>query len=266
MKGSIVFFENTDKANTITVRKNAMQVAEQKGFTCIEIQDTQSISNDHLHNALFLVAIGGDGTILKSVPYAAAHCIPILGINTGRVGFLSEIQPHEFSAALDTIDSRGIHYEQRMMLSCMINGQEATQCLNEFVLYRHATGGTVHISITIDGQDAGAVFCDGMIICTPTGATGYSISAGGPVIAPGLMACIITPICPHTLTAKPIVISPGACVEFLMNSDGIVLTDGQKTAEVNKGDRVRVKQAAQYARFIRFGDKNLFQLIKDKLT
>lgn len=265
MKGSIVFIANTDKENAAIVRKDAMQIAEQKGFSCIEVSDAQIIPKDQLKEALFLVAIGGDGTILNAVPYAAALAVPILGINTGRVGFLSEIQPNQFPAALDSIAAQGIRYEQRMMLSCLINGQEASSCLNEFVLYRHTTCGTVHISIYVDGQDAGAVFCDGIIICTPTGATGYSISAGGPVIAPGLDVCTITPICPHTLSAKPIVISPNSHIEFLMHSEGVILTDGQSTATLKSADRIGIQRAKQYAAFIRLGNKNLFQLIKDKL-
>lgn len=269
METTIVFIANPGKVSTEVVRKEAMQAARDKGYTCLEINDTiAERGGDFLRRiaqADFLVSIGGDGTILRSVAFAAQHRLPILGINTGRVGFLSEVRPDEFPGALDRIAAGRYTLESRMMLQCSVNGQDTGIALNEILLYRHSNSGTAHISQYIDGWDAGAIFCDGIIVCTPTGATGYSISAGGPVVAPGLDACIITPICPHTLTAKPIIASSGAKTEFLMNSKGILIADGDIRRELQQGDRIRIHRAEETVQFIRFAEKNLFQLIKEKL-
>ena len=266
MAASIVFVANTGKAGAASVRSEAMRIANEKGFTCIEYDPSFPPSEDILNDVAFLAAIGGDGTILKTVPFATAHDLPILGINLGRVGFLSEIMPSEFERVLDLLLSGQLHTERRMMICCKVNGAHTYHCLNDVLLYKQSFSGVAHISMSIDGKDAGTVFCDGMIVSTPTGSTGYSISAGGPIIAPGLDACIIAPVCPHSLLARPIVTPAESKLELRMHSDGCLYADGQKVLDVDPDDRVIVTKSEIQAKFLRVGAHNLYQLIRQKLS
>lgn len=264
-KKRIGFIANSEHVSAAAACREAMDIAKRKGYGCFMATDAQELRKELPDEVYFLVVVGGDGTILKTVPYAIAKQIPILGINTGRVGFLSAILPEQFSDALDRIESDGLCYEERMMLDCSLNGRFMYSSLNETLLYRRSDGGTAHVRIAIDGLNAGRVICDGVLACTPTGSTGYSISAGGPIISPGCEAILITPICPHTLATKPIVASSGAKIEFVMDSDGTLCADGKKLAALARGDRVAVRRSPHTAHFVDIGNKNLFQLIKDKL-
>ncbi len=266
MKQTIVFVTNTDKANAISVRNEAMRIANEQGFSCVEINPFCPPTASAFEDALFIAAFGGDGTILKAVPIAVAHDLPILGVNLGRVGFLSEIQPDEFSAVLARYRSGELSIERRMMVSCSVNGVKVCDCLNDVLLYKPIFSGVTHISMYINGEDAGTVFCDGMIVSTPTGSTGYSISVGGPIIAPGLEACILVPVCPHSLLVRPIVTAPDARIELSMKSNGILYADGQKAMDVNMDDQILVTKSDHEAKFLRVGAHNLYSLIKQKLS
>lgn len=265
MKNCIAFIADRNKDAAVAVRDKSIHLAQNRGFRCKSIDVAEELSDDQLEDILLFAAIGGDGTILKSVPVAVVNDIPILGINTGRVGFLSEIQPFEFDLALSRILSGEYEYERRLMLECAVHDKSAL-CLNEALLYKRTFSGVAHLSLYIDELFCGNVSCDGIIACTPTGATGYSISAGGPIVAPGTDVCIITPICPHSLSSKPIVASPAAVIEIVMQSEGTVYVDGQKIADLSGGDRIRITKSNIYARFIRFEQKNLYTLIKEKLV
>lgn len=265
VKNCIAFIADKNKNAAVTVRDKSIRIAQDKGFRCENVETAEELTDDQLRDILFFAAIGGDGTILKSVPVAVVNDIPILGINTGRVGFLSEIQPFEFDLALSRILSGQYEYEKRSMLECSVHGKSAL-CLNEALLYKRTFSGVAHLSLYIDELFAGNVSCDGIIACTPTGATGYSISAGGPIVAPGADVCIVTPICPHSLSSKPIVTSPDAVIEIVMQSEGTVYVDGQKTADLSGGDRIRITKSNICAKFMRFEQKNLYTLIKEKLV
>ncbi len=266
MEHKIVFVTNTDKANAISVRNEAMCIAQEQGFSCIEIDPFAIEPLSVFENTDFIAAFGGDGTILNAVPIAVAHDLPILGVNLGRVGFLSEIQPDEFGAALKSYREGLLTIERRMMIACSVNGTKVCDCLNDVVLYKPVFSGVAHIGMSIDGEDAGTVFCDGMIVSTPTGSTAYSISVGGPIIAPGLEACILVPVCPHSLLVRPIVTAPEAQIELRMKSNGILYADGQRIMDVNMDDQILVTKSSNQAKFLRVGAHNLYSLIKQKLS
>ncbi|MDL2258550.1 NAD(+)/NADH kinase [Eubacteriales bacterium OttesenSCG-928-K08] len=265
MAANIVFFANSTKPEAANVLKNAMRIAHSMGYGCTKIQVTDSPAQTYNSQNKLLVAIGGDGTILKATPFACANDIPILGVNLGRIGFLNEISPDGFENALALYRDGDYTLESRMMLACQMNGEPVADCLNDILLYKQSFSGVAHISIEIDGLDAGTVFCDGMIVCTPTGATGYSISAGGPIIAPGLDACIVTPVCPHSLLVRPIVSAPDSSIRLQMRSVGVLYADGQKIADVTQDDQVFVTHSTEVVRFVRMGPHNLYDLVREKL-
>lgn len=258
----IALFANFNKQEVTAVCNEMIEIAQKKGIACLPVDSAQS----KIHRADLLVAIGGDGTILRAAAVAVAWDIPILGVNIGRIGFLSEILPSQFEDALERIQASHMHIEARTMLACTVNAFEQYTCLNDIILYKQTFSSVAHIRMQIDGKQAGAIYCDGLIISTPTGSTGYSISAGGPIVAPGLDAAIVTPICPHSLHIRPIVTSANAILQFEMLSEGKVSVDGRMVTMIGQEDVVTITKAHTVVHFIRFADCNIYELIKQKLT
>ena len=232
----------------------------------MDIEQFQGLDTTETNTPDIMVAMGGDGTILRAAGYSAEKGVPLLGINFGRIGFLSEIDVEKFSTALDAIKEDSFTIDKCMMLACCINGGEAVHCLNEAVLYRKNFSGVVSINVKINGADVGTVSCDGLIVSTPTGATGYTISAGGPIIAPGLDAAIITPICPHTLSFRPIIASDDSVVRLSQQQEGFLAMDGIETHRIMPGDVIDITRSRRSVNFIRLGERNLFSLIRTKLS
>ena len=268
---NIGFLTNTGKPIAKEVLKALIGIAKDKGYVCTIDHCTAGIPvTDTLDDNLecdidILVAIGGDGTILRAAQTASHKKVPILGINLGRIGFLSEIEADEFSYALDTIRDNNHYIERRIMFECNVKNN-VYYCLNDFILYKPSLSGVAKINVLIDGQDAGLVACDGVIISTPTGSTGYSISAGGPVIADGLNAAIVTPICPHALSYRPIVARADAELVLTMQNEGFLSVDGQHVMGISANDVISITKASVYTDFIRFKKRNVYDLIRRKLT
>ena len=265
------FFTNPNKPDALKETVKAVGVALSKGYPCsvsresieavgLDIPEFSELTPD------CIIALGGDGTILRASPYALMYNAPVLGVNLGRIGFLSETDPSGLMNALERIEAGDYTLDSRMMLHCSINGEKEYDCLNDVLLYKKSFSGVAEISVTVDGVDAGRVFCDGLVISTPTGATGYSISAGGPVIAPGLEASIITPVCPHTLGFRTIMAAKDAKLRFALHGSGLVAVDGIYVADVDEHDGITVSCSEHRIQFIRLGERNLYKLIKDRLS
>ncbi|MBO4848747.1 MAG: NAD(+)/NADH kinase [Clostridia bacterium] len=212
-----------------------------------------------------VVTIGGDGTILRAVSAAAPHDVPVLGVNMGRVGFFSEIGTEDFGAALDKLQSGDYSVESASMLTCLVNGENSGVCLNDFIIHRQELSSIAHLGLAVDGDDVGDVMADGLIVATPSGSTAYTMSAGGPVVAPKLDCMLVTPICPHSLTVRPIVASADSTVAVRAKSDCRLTRDGQDVCVIRPGDELVFNRAEGAAKFIRFGKRNVFGLIREKL-
>jgi NAD+ kinase len=266
----IDFFTNPHKPEAVNGLMEAIRIAHLHGYIC---GANESLAG-YLHGSVegegsapdLIVALGGDGTILMAASLAVQKTVPLLGINFGRIGFLSEISLPEFDAALTRIENGDYKLESRMMLRCFVNGESEYTCLNDAILTKYGTSGVVGVSIEIDGIDAGTVFGDGVVVSTPTGSTAYSMSAGGPVIAPGLDALLITPICPHMFSFRPIVAAADAKMKFTLKGEGWLSLDGVNTVKITEKDEIAVSVADVYAQFIRFSRKNFYALIREKLS
>lgn len=213
----------------------------------------------------FVVAVGGDGTMLMASKYASAKGVPLLGINMGRVGFLNEIEIDEFESALKRICIGDYKLNKRMMLNCVDLGN-SYDSLNDFTVYKSSFTEIADVGIEINGVYAGRVFCDGLVVSSPTGATAYSISAGGPVISPGIDVIIITPICPHSLAFRPIVAGCDSKIELTVHSDGCFASDGTVIRSLKKNERVTITKSTRTCDFIELNNKNIYSLIREKLT
>ena len=219
-----------------------------------------------------LVVLGGDGTMLAAARLSEARLTPILGVNIGGLGFLTEITPDEIYKALDKVFHEAYAVEERLMLRSRItrHGHQVggASVLNDVVLSKGTLTRMVQMEIRINGQFVTGLRGDGLIISTPTGSTAYSLSSGGPILNPSVHALILTPICPHTLTNRPIVIPQDAHVEVLMTSpeEGAMATfDGQVGIALLHDDLIEVRASEHYARFIRFPERTFYEVLRKKL-
>lgn len=257
----LLFASNPKRPQTGGVMRRLMETAAARGFAVRTVDGGAAWSK-----ADALVVIGGDGSLIHNAERAAECGLPLLGVHCGRVGFLAETDEAHFSDALTALETGAYTVEQRSMLACTVNGGQPYRCLNDFLVYKHSFSGVAQIEIQIDGLTAGTVFGDGVVVATPTGATAYSLSAGGPILAVGHEATVITPICSHTLYMRPIVADMSAVVTLITLDRCVIAADGERVCEPERGDTVSITKDSGTVRFIRFGQTNLYRQIREKLT
>ncbi len=219
-----------------------------------------------------IIVLGGDGTMLGTARLAANKGIPVLGVNLGGLGFITEIYPDELFMALEKIIRGECPTEERMMLESRImrEGEEIAcyTALNDIVIHKGAMARIIDLEIGIDGTYVTMFKSDGAIVSTPTGSTAYSLSAGGPILYPTLKAIVLTPISPHTLTNRPLVLSGEVRVEMTLKSEseGVILSlDGQVGFTLRSGDTVEVKKSPYSAILLRAGGRDHFDILRTKL-
>jgi NAD+ kinase len=232
-----------------------------------------SFTLDDLPKDLSLfVVLGGDGTLLSVARAMGAKQIPILGVNLGSLGFLTDVALRDLYLALESVLSGEATIDSRMMLRAELLRKEESLAseivLNDVVITKGAIARIIEVGVEIDQQFVAMVRADGLIVSTPTGSTAYSLAAGGPILHPNLDAVILTPICPHTLTYRPVVVSDKAKVELTLrgNSGEVYVTfDGQTSQPMEPGDVVRVRQSRNQVRLVSPPGKNYFQVLRHKL-
>ena len=218
-------------------------------------------------NMSLIITIGGDGTILWANQIAAPRNIPILGVNLGRVGFLTELSA---DMAIDSIDSYldgSARVEERAMLQATISGGDSGkfedkhfQALNDVVVGRSAISRLVHLEVRIDGAVLTTYRADAVIVATATGSTGYSISAGGPILSPESRNILINPLATHLGMDSPLVVPSDSCVEIALKSDydAVFSLDGRPDLELFPGQVVKIVQSEYKAKFLRMNPANQF--------
>jgi NAD+ kinase len=216
-----------------------------------------------------VLVLGGDGTLLAMADRIAAidRDIPILGVNFGSLGFLTEITRPELFESLEAVVSGRAAHDERMMLRATV-ARDSFVALNDVVVTRHALSRMVEVSVWVGEQFVTTVKADGLIIASPTGSTAYNLSAGGPIVHPAMDAMVITPIAPHTLTNRPIVIpaSREVRVEAATPSDGIHVTfDGQSGFPLAAGQAVTIARAPRPLRLVRASSRSYFEVLRQKL-
>ncbi len=218
-----------------------------------------------------LVVIGGNGTLLTAARSAGKTKTPILGINLGSLGFLTEVALNELYESIDRGLKGKLTLETRMMLQAEVFRKKKSlgkfSLLNDIVINKSALARIVDLSVEIDGYYVTTYKADGLIVSTPTGSTAYSLSAGGPIVFPDMKAILITPICPHTLTHRPLVIPSHAkiAIKLLTEEDVYFTLDGQRGFPMRNGDVVRVSKSKNVVQLIRPFERNYFDLLRRKL-
>lgn len=219
----------------------------------------------------FAIVLGGDGTVLSAFRQTAPLGIPLLTVNTGHMGFLTEVYINQLSMAMDQVLAGEYEVETRSMLAVQVFRRDRllweALCLNEMVLHREPLTSMCHFEIGIGRHAPVDIAADGIILSTPTGSTAYSLSAGGPVVTPGVSVLQLVPICPHSLASRALVFDDQEVVQiFPANLDRLVMVvDGNAGCYVMPDDRVQVERSSYNARFIRLQAPEFFQVLREKL-
>ncbi len=214
----------------------------------------------------FLVAVGGDGTLISVVRRSFKYDIPVLGIHQGTLGFLTDIQLSELESFLCSMKEGTYRIDNRMMIRGNANLKKFV-AFNDIVISRKSISSMIRIDAKIDGKPFNSYYGDGLIISTPTGSTAYNLSLGGPVVFPLTEAFIVTPIAPHSLTQRPLVLPADFEIEFTVsdNQGAVVIIDGQDIYEIEQNDSIKIEIASKKAKLIHRVERNYFEVLNEKL-
>lgn len=224
-----------------------------------------------------ILVIGGDGTILNAAGRLTGTNIPLLGINRGTLGFLADIDVHELDMAIDDLMADRYQLEKRIMLRADV--YRDSECIRSYtvlndVVVSHADfGRVIGLSVLINGTLSDSYRADGVIVCTPTGATGYNLAAGGPIINPTCNNFVITPVCPHSLATRSVVLAKEDTVTIEVEDlrgtkkeQAVVCFDGKEGIHIREGDQVRIRRADEVTPFIKTKEVSFTKILKEKLV
>ncbi len=220
-----------------------------------------------------LIVLGGDGTLLHVADQAARFSIPVLGINMGNLGFLTERTEQEAIAAVDELVSGTITIENRMMLKASLNSEEDTgasrYALNEVVISKGTLDRVLQLSTSADEEYINTYKADGLIFSTPTGSTAYNLSAGGPLVYPGLASILVTPICPFMLGSRPVLLPANSRLQTTLetghNHNAQIIVDGQPAWNMDDSYTLKIEAAKHPLRLIISPDRDYFAILRNKL-
>ena len=221
-----------------------------------------------------LVTLGGDGTLLRGARSLNGARTPILGVNLGRVGFLTTANAQTLDWALDVLVRRAYATESRLALAPFILDKQGKSrlepvVLNDAVVHKGGVARVIRLRVSVDGDEVGQYSADGIVVATPTGSTAYALSAGGPIVVPGVDAIVVAAICPHTLAVRPLVVPSQASVTVEpippWTEDVLVSFDGQVGTTMQAGERLVVKRAEQPVLLVRLGPEGFFARMRKKL-
>ncbi|MFW5981903.1 MAG: NAD(+)/NADH kinase [Halanaerobiaceae bacterium] len=242
-------------------KESAKHLDYKKGFTYKELKNKVDI----------VIVIGGDGTFLHTAHYFFGTSIAMLGVNIGRLGFLTEIEIDELKVALEQIINSNYSVEKRMILEGIIKSADKevyhNYALNDFVVHRADNSRLVSINLFINNENISSYRADGIIVATPTGSTAYSLSAGGPIINPATRTIIITPICPHNLYIRPMLISDKEKIKIQITGDYTMsfTADGSSDYAIKSGDEIFIEVAKEELLVAKLPGKTFYSILHEKM-
>jgi NAD+ kinase len=267
------------------LRQLAAHLKERSAEMCLDVRSASLLgdSPDEVCTVLegaeigrradVLVVLGGDGTLLGASHLLERVDVPVLGVNFGSLGFLTEIMPSELLGAVDAVLSGEYPYEERGMLRAVIRfdggHEEQGDVLNDVVISRTGElSRIIELDVVVDGLFVSGFRADGLIVASPTGSTAYSLAAGGPILHPDLPAIVVTPICPHTLTNRPIVLGDSSRIEIWIEAAEVeinVTLDGQRSLPLKPGGSVCVTRSPRKLRLARSPKRDYYEVLRTKL-
>lgn len=219
-----------------------------------------------------LMAFGGDGTMLSACRMLGGRAVPVLGVNLGSLGFLTAVAQEDVEYAVDCVAASRFSICRRAMAECSVARRGNRICrfraLNDIVISRGASLRIVTLNMAIEGEEVSSFVCDGLIVSTPTGSTGHSLSAGGPILHPESAVLVVSLICPHTLSTRPLVVADSKliAVEVAGNAGDLTLSiDGQLGAPLKTGDRIEIRRSPRYVRLANLPGYSYFSVLRQKL-
>jgi NAD+ kinase len=236
-------------------------IATQLGVAGSSVEEMEKAEVD------FIVSVGGDGTILRTIHKMAAP-LPILGINMGTLGFLVDVEPEDAIKTLEQL-LMGFEVDARSRLKVLLNGRCLPPATNEVALLTASPAKMIEFEIIVDGCIMEDFRADGVIIATSTGSTAYAMSAGGPIVDPRVDAIVLVPVAPFKLSSRPWLIPGGSSIEVrlkLPDKEALVVIDGQSTTTISPKDTVQISKAETPARFVKVGRDGFYAKVKSKLT
>jgi NAD+ kinase len=253
-----------DRGCTVLIER---ETAAEAGVTGLPIVDDAAVGAQ----ADLAVILGGDGSMLSAARALAPSGVPLVGVNQGRLGFMTDIALRAMTDAMAQIIAGEYATESRTMLAATVlrAGQSvlAMSALNDVVASKGSTGRLIELMVRIDGQFLYDLGADGLIVATPTGSTAYALSSGGPIIQPGVPAFALVPICPHTLSNRPIAVAESATLEITLKrgADARLHFDGQPQFDLEEGDRVDIRRADHAATLIHPPGYSYYAMLREKL-
>jgi len=226
-----------------------------------------------LGEAELIVSIGGDGTFIKAANLAYKRNIPVLGINLGKLGFITEVEVEDIDAAIERLANGEYHIEKRIMLHCNVyrDGKLIYEkdALNEFFVAPPHNNRFIKLNIYIDDLFLDSYLGDGVIVATPTGSSAYALSAGGPIVKPDTEIIVTVPICPHTIYSRPFITSGDETIKILIDEitgdEAAIWGDGHSTAALKPNDSVEIKKSRHNVNIIRLEKSNFFKILRSKI-
>jgi NAD+ kinase len=291
---TIAFIVHPERPGAAVIARQASAWLEERGHTVVQVWDASppghlapspapstpgergeepDLSSPLLDDTVDLaVSLGGDGTMLRTVALACTHSTPVLGVNLGRLGYLTEVEPDGLEYALERFLAGAFIVEERITLEVALEraGAPAPELgrrvivLNEAVVEKTVPGHTIRVAASIGGRPFVTYAADGLLVATPTGSTAYNLSARGPLLSPGLRALILTPVSPHMLFDRPLVLEPEQWVrlELLSPRPAVLVLDGQSADWLHPGDAVVCRVGPVPARLVTFGPRDFFSILR----
>jgi len=277
---TIGIFANCRKPSAPKVLRQVTDMSRQHGLrlavcdeTALLVPGVERFAPEVFVNKIdILMAFGGDGTILNAVRMLNGREIPVLGVNLGSLGFLTSVSQEEVERAFTCIANGQFSISRRSLVECSVKRSSQEICryraLNDIVIDRGASLRIVTLNLAIEDEEVSSFVCDGLIVSTPTGSTGHSLSAGGPILHPESAVFVISLICPHTLSTRPLVIPDNklVVVEVAENSGDLMLSiDGQIGEPLKTADRIEIKRSAAGVHLVNLPGYSYFSVLRHKL-
>ncbi len=272
---------NTVKPRASAVLSQLSVLAGEMGLKLSALEDTSVLlpgskrlsSTEGFKETEAVVALGGDGTMLAAVRCLHGIDRPLLGVNIGSLGFMTSVSESDMERALLCLRDETYIVSERSVAECRLQSEGGTEetcsALNDVVVSSGASSRIVRLEVCAGGSLVTTYVCDGLIVSTPTGSTGHSLSAGGPILTPEASVFVVSVICPHTLSSRPLVVpdQSGICIRVCDSAEGVRLSvDGQTGRSLKNGDRVDVRRGARNVRFLHLPDYDYFRVLRQKLN
>lgn len=241
----------------------------------MELEDIQDLDHykdrNQIKDARFAFSFGGDGTLLELLTHVGDFETPIIGVNMGRLGFLATTPLEDINAAVDHLCNNEYEIDDRILLQMISNKKpfaDENFALNDFTILKRDTSSMIKVKVFLDGVYLNTYWADGLIISTPTGSTGYSLSCGGPLVLPQSSNFVITPVSPHNLNARPLVVSDHGEVSFEIEarSDNVLISLDSRSTSVSSDTQITVKKFNKVGKLVKFKDYNQFDTMRNKLN